>query len=173
MGQLVRLVVAAVFIAALAFLAAPGMTFRAVKAAARDQDTQALLELVDYTALRLALHETLGPEPAPAPTPSILQDPIGAMRRAIEPSRPTAARVEMYLTAPGLYALTCGRAPVSAIGPESCKSTLGLRYWDPNRARISVRAEGGAPVIFTFQRKSAFGWRLVHIAPPKRPKTGI
>jgi Protein of unknown function (DUF2939) len=170
MARLVNLVVAAAVIGALAFLTAPWFALRAVQAAARDQDTQALLELVDYTALRLALRETLGPEPAPAPTPGILQDPIGAMRRAIEPARPTPARIESYLSAAGLYALTCGREPDAAMGPDACKSRPRLRYWDTNSARFSVSFGAAEPVIFTFRRKSAFGWRLVHVAPPKPPR---
>ena len=163
MRPFAKLVVAAALIAALAFLSAPWFAFRAVKAAARDQDVQALAELVDYGAVRTGLRATLGPEPAAAPPPSLLSDPLGAMRRALEPLRPAPPAVDSYLTPAGLYALTRGERPGAA---GAASASPQLRYWDPNRVRFAAQGRSGSTVVFTFQRRGPFIWKLVQILPP-------
>nr|QQZ51428.1 DUF2939 domain-containing protein [Phenylobacterium glaciei] len=72
----------------------PWFAFRALKADARDGDVQGLAELVDYNAVRGTLKSQLGPTPnaTTAPAPTIWTDPIGAMKRALEPSPAAAGR---------------------------------------------------------------------------------
>jgi hypothetical protein len=45
-----------------------------------------------------------------------------------------------------------------------------IDYWDPGRARIAVRGPGTEDrdhqVIFTFERRSLFRWKLVHLRLP-------
>jgi len=40
------------------------------------------------------------------------------------------------------------------------------RYWGMNRARMAVVDEGGSATMFTFERRGAFTWKLVHIGLP-------
>src|SRR5690606_3698921 len=97
---------------ALAFLGAPWFAFRALKAAAEAEDVSAIAELVDFPAVRRSLTTQLVPERATAPeAPSLWSDPLGAMRRALEPLAPPVPRVDGYLSAEGLSALTRGYRP--------------------------------------------------------------
>ncbi len=164
-----RLVLALIVGTSLVFAAAPFFAFRALKAAARDGDAQALAELVDYRAVREGLRPQVAARPVTAPPPpDIWSDPIGAMRRAIEPLTPAPPAVEPYLDAGGLYDLARGFAPGKA--PVDAKGERPrLRYWGPNRARFAVTPKDAAePVIFSFQRRDLFAWKLVQIRVPPR-----
>ncbi|WP_332768567.1 DUF2939 domain-containing protein [Phenylobacterium sp.] len=165
-----RLVLALIVGTAVVFATAPFFAFRALKAAARDGDAHALAELVDYRAVRDGLRPQVaaGPIAASAP-PDIWSDPIGAVRRAIEPLTPTPSAVEPYLDTRGLYDLTRGYAPGNA--PAEARGGFPrLRYWGPNRARFAIAAPGAtAPVIFSFQRRDLFSWKLVQVRVPPPP----
>ncbi len=156
--------------AALAFAAAPVFAFRALAAAARDGDAQALAELIDYRAVRDSLRPQLAAQAVAAapPPPDILSDPIGAIRRAIEPLQAPPPAVERYVAPAGLHDLTRGYAPGKA--PVDAKAHLpGLRYWGPNRVRFTAKAKdapSSSAVIFTFQRRGPLVWTLVHIGLP-------
>lgn len=171
---LFRLILVAIIGTALAFAAAPFFAFRAVKAAARDGDGQALAQLVDYPAVRQGLRPQVGaakPAPAPAP-PDFWTDPMGAMRRAIEPITPAPPAVEPYLDSAGLYDLTRGYAPGKR--PASAKDRMvRLRFWGPNRARFAAMPLGAKSadqgVIFSFERRDLFTWKLVQIHLPQGP----
>lgn len=168
-----RLIVIAIVGTALAFVAAPFFAFRAVKAAARDGDSHALAQLVDYPAVRQGLRPQVAAIPVSAPAPpDIWTDPIGAMRRVIEPLTPPPPAVEPYLSASGLYDLTRGFAPGKA-PPDARSAFPRLRYWDPNRARFAAVPRGGKSseqaVIFTFERRDRFTWKLVQIHLPDAP----
>ena len=165
-----RLIVVAIVGTALAFAAAPFFAFRAVKAAARDGDVHALAQLVDYPAVRQGLRPQVAAIPRTAPPPpDIWTDPIGAVRRAIEPLTPAPPAVEPYLGASGLYDLARGYAPGKA-PPDAGAVIPRLRYWDPNRARFAATPRGAragdAAVIFTFERRDLFVWKLVQIRLP-------
>lgn len=170
--NLTRLIVALVAIAALAFAAAPLFAFRALAAAARDGDAQALAELVDYAAVRASLRPQLALQAraaAPPPPPDIWSDPIGAVRRAIEPLKPAPPAVERYVSAAGLHDLTRGYEPGRAPADAEKAGWPRLRYWGPNRVRLAVRPAEGvekSAVVFTFRRTEPFGWKLVHIGLP-------
>ena len=170
---LFRLIVVAIVGTALAFVAAPFFAFRAVKAAARDGDSHALAQLVDYPAVRQGLRPQVAAIPVTSPAPpDIWTDPIGAVRRAIEPLAPVPLAVEPYLSASGLYDLTRGFAPGKA-PPDARSAFPRLRYWDPNRVRFAAAPSGaksGEPaVIFTFERRDLFTWTLVQIHLPDAP----
>ncbi|MDP3747203.1 MAG: DUF2939 domain-containing protein [Phenylobacterium sp.] len=162
-----RLVLTLIVGTALVFVAAPFFAFRALKAAAHDGDAHALAELVDYRAVREGLRPQVAAKPIAAPAPpDIWSDPIGAVRRAIEPLTPAPPAVEPYLDTRGLYDLTRGYPPGKA--PADAKGDLPrLRYWGPNRARFAVAPPGAeTPVIFSFQRRDLFAWKLVQIRVP-------
>ena len=166
-----RLIVIAIFGTALVFATAPFFAFRAVKAAARDGDGQALAQLVDYPAVRQGLRQQVADEPASAPAPpDIWTDPIGAVKRAIEPIVPPPPQVEPYLSAAGLYDLARGYAPGVAPADASDRAFPRLRYWDPNRARFLVLAKdvksADQGVVFTFERRDLFAGKLVQIRLP-------
>ena len=173
MRRLSTWILIAAALAALAFLAAPWFAFRALRANALDQDVQGLAELVDYPALRASLRPQLAAVPtAPAPPPSVWRDPVGALRRAIEPLTPAPPQVDRYMAPAGLYALTVGERP-PPIGtvpqPVARPPFPGLRYWGFRRVRFAVRtrSDAGAAVHFTFQRRGLYAWRLVHVGLPQ------
>ncbi len=97
-------ILALVVCSALAFAAAPLFAFRALAAAARDGDAQALAELIDYGAVRASLRPQLAAQARSAapPAPDIWSDPIGAVRRAIEPLQAPPPAVERYVAPEGL-----------------------------------------------------------------------
>jgi len=167
-----RLIIVAIVGTALAFVAAPFFAFRAVQAGARDGDGHALAQLVDYAAVRQGLRPQLAAKPVAAPPPpDIWTDPIGAVKRAIEPIAPTPLAIEPYLSAPGLYALSRGYTPEAAPPGDEGRKLASLRYWDPNRARFLARPKGAQDpaqgVIFTFERRGPFAWKLVQIRLPE------
>lgn len=181
------LVVLAIFIFAAAFASAPWFAFRALKAAAQYEDVQAIGELVDFPAVRRSLTGQLH-EAAPvaaAEPPSIWRDPLGAMRRVIEPIAPPEPKVDRFLTIAGISALTRGYAPGTApAGPARPDSAIGkvkavvqgpyptIAYWDPNRVRVAMKRPGAPErvTVFTFQRKALFTWKLVHIRLPREER---
>jgi hypothetical protein len=188
-----RLIVILVVLAAIAFFAAPGVAFFALRSAAESSDTAGLSRLVDYTAVRQSLRPQLDGNPAAAaPAPSFLEDPIGAVRRQIEEATaPAAPDVDAYLTPGALAALTrgegryasqhgAGSTPVPAAQTPAAPATGGPMpqpvYWGLNRARMSVADDGGSETVFTFERKGMFEWKLVHVGLPEgaapAPPTG-
>ena len=168
-----RLIVALIVGTALVFATAPFFAFRAMKAAARDGDGHGLAQLVDYPAVRQGLRPQVAAKVVPAPAPpDVWSDPIGAMKRAIEPIVPPPPQLEPYLTAPGLYDLSRGYAPGAAPPDAPALNLPRLRYWDPNRARFLVLAKGvksaDQGVVFTFERRDLFAWKLVQIRLPAK-----
>ncbi len=182
--DLFKIVILAAVIFGLAFASAPYFAFRALRAATAAEDVQATAELVDFPAVRKSLTGQLAPEAATASAepPSVWQDPIGALKRAIQPLAPPEPKVDRYLTLPGLSALTRGyrpdKAPPAAKVPpplgEGLKAAMkgpwpSMAYWDPNRARIAVKrpdAEDRVTVL-TFERRALFTWKLVHVQLPE------
>ena len=146
-----------------------------MKAAARDGDGQALAQLVDYAAVRQGLRPQVAAEPVAAPAPpDIWTDPVGAVKRAIEPVVPLPPSLEPYLRAPGLYDLARGYRPGQASADIGDGGFPKLRYWDPNRVRIAVPPKGSKAMetaaLFTFERRAAFTWKLVQIRLPEPAK---
>lgn len=203
--ELFKIFVLVLLLAALAFASAPWFAFRALQAAARDGDAAALAELIDFRAVRASLRDQLRAEqeaaeararaeaaarrPANAPPPSIWQDPIGAMRRALEPLaeqapqiiRPAPPVVDGYLTPQAIHDLTRGYEPGEAPPAPPPPQGLGerierlvetprprLRFWGVNRARFAAapKSEPDAEVTFTFAREGWFTWRVVQIRLP-------
>ena len=162
----------------ISFLAAPWMSFRALRAASAANDVAGIQEVVDYNAVRSSLRTQLGEDPPNVPPPSLWQDPIGALRGAIgQPIRPAGPDIDSYLTPQALAQLSNaaankGEKPAGA--PFRTGDLLpGLRgskinFWDPTRTRISTLADGDPTkeVIFTFERRSLLHWKLVHIRLP-------
>jgi hypothetical protein len=192
--QLFQIFVLCLVLFGLAFALAPWFAFRALKANARDHDVAGLSEMVDLRAVRASLRdqvEELG-RPAPEPgqaAPDIWRDPLGAMRRALEPFAeplspltPAPARLEPYLTPAGLYDLTRGYAPGAAPPepppPEGLERVVAvlsepwpsLRFWGVNRVRFAVHPpeQAGEVTVLTFQRTDLFQWKLVHVRLPDR-----
>lgn len=166
----------------LAFGSAPWFAFRALRAATAAEDVRATADLIDFPAVRKSLTAQLTPaEAARAEPPSIWQDPIGALRKAIEPIAPPEPKVDRYLTLTGLSALTRGYAPGAAPALSRERATMQTRvpaalkdplplidYWGPDRTRIAVKRPG-APrtvTVFTFERRALFTWKLTHIQLP-------
>ena len=172
---ILRLVTTAIVAAVLAFVAAPFAAFYGVRAAGQAGDVEGLAQLVDYGDLRVALRSQLSARPAPqTPPPSILEDPIGALRRqfdqATQPPPPAGPDVEAYLAPTALEALTrgAGRSAASGAAVEG-DPWPRPRYWGVNRARMAVpTADAGGETLFTFERRGPYRWVLVHVGLPAR-----
>lgn len=163
-----------IFGAAIGYFGAPYYGFFALRDAAQANDAQGLVQLVDYDAVRGSLRDQVSPgAPPPGPPPSVWQDPIGALRRSLEPmtASPTA---DSYLTPQALAALTRGEgreartARPGVYGHPLSRPWPAYSYWGPNRARLSVRTDAGA-TVFTWERRAIFTWKLVHIGLPEGP----
>lgn len=173
-GVLGNLILLAVVGGVIAFFAAPAVAFFGIRSAAEASDVAGLARLIDFPAVRQSLRPQLVGNPsASAPAPTFMEDPIGAVRRQIEQATAAPARdVEAYLTPPALAALTRGEGRYASQrtgAPQTVKGGPTPRpvYWGVNRARMSVADEGGSETIFTFERKGAFEWKLVHVGLPE------
>ena len=168
---LLALFLTAVVIFCIGFALAPLFAFRAVRSAAQFGDVQALNESVDFDAVRQSLRVQVRPTSVErAPPTSVLRDPLAAIRRAWEPVTPQAD-VDPYLSAAALASLTTGRGRGGAAPSPS--GLFGgpiprVRYWGFERARLGVvdPAQRSRETVFTFQRRSLFGWRLVGVRLP-------
>lgn len=160
-----------------AFFLAPVWAFFGVRAAADANDLNALGRLVDYGAVRQSLRPQLSGQVADlTPPPSILEDPIGAVRHQIEVATRAAAPsvdVDAYLTAPALAALTRGQGrqanhaqPVSAGGEPVRNPLPSITFYSLTSTRMQVRDEAGRPSIFTFERRGVFNWKMTHVGLP-------
>lgn len=158
------------------FFAAPAVAFFALRSAAQASDAEGMAALVDYPAVRASLRPQLTPGPETAPAPTIMEDPVGAIRRRLEQAATPAPDVDAYLTPAALAGLTMGEGRYAAErtragAPAPVVPTLEApmprpRYWGMNRARMAVVDEGGSATMFTFERRGAFTWKLVHVGLP-------
>lgn len=178
-GLFGKVILFVLIMAGLAFFASPVVAFFGIRSAAEASDVAGLARLIDFTAVRQSLRPQLDGNPAAlAPAPSFMEDPIGAVRRQIEQAAaPAAPDVDAYLTPPALAALTRGEGRYAsqrtgAAFPSPDNSNTGGPmprpvYWGLNRVRMNVVDEGGSETIFTFERKGAFEWKLVHVGLPE------
>ena len=177
-GLLGRLIGFIVLMTAFIFFVAPAVAFFGIRSAAEASDVAGLTRLIDYPAVRQSLRPQLDGNPAAsAPAPTFMEDPIGAVRRQIEQATaPRAPDVDAYLTPAAIAALTRGEGRYASQRldgglPSPDNSNTGGPmprpvYWSVNRARMSVADEGGSETVFTFERKGAFEWKLVHVGLP-------
>lgn len=168
MRSIFNFLVLAAVVAGLIFVAAPWFAFRGLREAARTDDAAGLADLIDYNAVRKDIADQIQPASTPAaPPPDIWHDPLGALKRAIQPMTQPTPATDAYLTAKALRALTNGRTPAAGAGSHTPFPMV--RYWGPNRTRIGVR-DNGQPheAVFTFERRGFFTWKLVRLALPDR-----
>ncbi|CAN5314483.1 hypothetical protein BH10PSE1_BH10PSE1_00330 [soil metagenome] len=169
-GLILNLISVAVIVAVVAFFAAPAVAFFGIRAAAQAGDVAGLAKLIDYDAVRASLRPQLSGRVEPlTPPPSFLQDPVGAVRRqfdqAVTPRAPDAPEPDAYLSPLGLYSLTTGHSPGDLV--DHYQFWPRPIYWGVNRARLAMRvADRPEPLIFTFERRGPYEWRLVHIGLP-------
>jgi hypothetical protein len=168
---------------AVAFGSAPWFAFRALQAATAAEDVQATADLVDFPAVRKSLTSQLTPQAAvTAEAPSIWKDPIGAIKKAIEPIAPPPPKVDRYLTLDGLSALTRGYKPGAAPAVSREPATMKTRinkvlkgphptfaYWGMDHSRIAMKRPGEPEkvTVFTFERRALLTWKLTHIQLPQ------
>ncbi len=155
-----------------AYLAAPVFAFRAIRSAAQHKDIQALAELIDYDSVRTGLRYQVRPTSVERKPPaSILADPFGAMRRALEPAITPQDDVNSYLTPEALANLTDGKPPATPVMPSGEEPKFQpprLIYWGTDRYRFAVKdpADGTRRTVFTFKRRTWFDWSLTAIEIP-------
>lgn len=173
---ILNLIVVGVVAAVVAFFIAPAVAFFGIRAAAQAGDVQGLSKLIDYDAVRASLRPQVSGRVEPlTPPPSILQDPLGAIRRQFEQAVPqvvpSAPPVDAWLAPQSLIALTSGAgrdALMVAENPAGQTAQGWPRpvYWSVNRARLSIADDAHAPTVFTLERRGPFEWKLVHIGLP-------
>jgi hypothetical protein len=180
--SLFKIVVLLLALAGITFAMAPFFAFRALKAATAAEDVEAVGQLVDYPALRKSLTSQLvDTAPKTGESPNIWQDPIGALKNALQPLAPAEPKVDAYMTLDGLSAMTRGYQPGHAPpAPKPSKTISGAAhdivtspwarpsYWGPNRTRLTV-SRPGAPAkktTLTFERSGLFQWKLVAVQLP-------
>jgi hypothetical protein len=182
-NSLFRIVLLALAIFAIAFVGAPFNAYRALRAATLFEDIEATTALVDFPAVRASLEPQLNPDPGrTVAAPSVWQDPIGAVKRALEEVAPQEPRINRYLTVAGLGAVVRGYAPGKALPETRPDGSMGqtarrliegpwpgLAYLGADRMRLAVHRPGerAKVTILTFERRSLFGWRLTHIQLPE------
>ena len=169
-----NLILFAVIAAVISFFAAPAVGFFAIRSAADANDVAGLARLIDFGAVRQSLRPQLSGNPAAmAPAPTFMEDPIGAVRRQLEQTSAAAQPdVDAYLTPAALGGLTRGEgryASQRAVAPavSAANPMPAPVFWSVNRARMAVTDEGGSRTVFTFERKGAFEWKLVHVGLPE------
>lgn len=175
-GLIINLLAVAAVAAVIAFFAAPAVAFFGIRAAAEAGDVAGLGRLIDFDAVRASLRPQISRRPEMlTPPPSILQDPIGAIRRQFEqsvaPVVPGAPPVDAYLTPQALLVVTAGEGRTDAPPTAEAAAMLDAplprpTYWSVNRARLAVPGQDGSRTVFTFERRAAFEWKLVHIGLP-------
>ena len=170
-GFVLNLLSLALVVAVVSFFAAPAVAFFGIRAASKVGDVGGLTRLIDYDAVRASLKPQLSGRPEPlTPTPSFLQDPMGAVRRqfdrAVTPTTLNAPDVEAYLSPQALYNLSTGwPAQDTRLHDAALPRPI---YWSVNRARVAMDSgTPNQPLVFTFERRGPFEWKLVHIGLPK------
>lgn len=153
---------------------APYWAFFALRSAAQSNDAAAMAELIDYPKVKLALRDQIEPGRAAGPPPNVWEDPIGALRRSLEPlqASPTA---DSYLSPHAVAALTMGmgresrKAAPTVSQPDDnrliARPYPGYRYWGLNLVRLAIADDEQGETMFTFARKG-FAWKLVHVGLP-------
>ncbi|MDQ0462423.1 hypothetical protein QO010_000171 [Caulobacter ginsengisoli] len=180
--SLFKIAVLLLALGGITFAVAPFFAFRALKAATAAEDVQAVSELVDYAALRKSLTSQLvDTAPKTGEAPSIWQDPIGALKNALQPLAPPEPKVDAYMTLDGLSALTRGYQPGHAPPAAKPDKTMSGQaraivkdpwarpsYWGPNRTRLTVSRPGqkSKKTTLIFERKGWFTWKLVAVQLP-------
>ncbi len=172
LSQLLSLAIAALVIS---FVVAPYYAFFALRSAAQSNDAAELAELIDYGKVRGSLRGQLEPNSGPpGPPPNVWQDPIGALRRSLEPMGPTP-NADAYLTPYALAALTEGQGraarnatPEDLAGDKKVVAAPypAYRYWGVGLARLAVKDAEHGDTLLTFERQGWFEWKLTHIGLP-------
>ena len=174
------LVLAALALAAISFVAAPAVAFMGIRSSAQAHDIAGLQKLVDFDAVRASLRPQLTQRPqAQTPPPSFLRDPLGVLKRQLDipvmvPRGPRGPEPDDYLRPEALDALIRGegRAAMSAkasLRPDKLKAPFARPvFWSLNRARLSVPSQEGGRTIFTLERRGPYEWKLVHIGLPAK-----
>ena len=178
---ILNLIVVGIVVAAVSFFIAPAVVFIGIRAAAEAGDLAGLSKLIDYDAVRASLRPQLSGRAEPlTPPPSIMQDPIGAIRRQFEQATPqftpAAPPVDAWLAPGPLLALTSGsgRDALTAgtnRAVEPAHNWPRPTYWSVNRVRLSIADDIHPPTVFTFERRGPYEWKLVHIGLPHEGQT--
>lgn len=164
---------------ALAFVASPLLSFRALRSAAHYGDSAALAELIDYEAVRAGLRPQLIDPVAyrSAPPPDFWHDPLGSLKQAWRAQQLIPVRgqadVNAYLSPAALDALLGGqgdpRRPPTPRPATAPRPWPKLLYADLHRIRLGVPSPGapGRVTVFTLHRgRALFAWKLVAIGLP-------
>jgi len=164
------------------FGVSPYYAFFALRSAAQSNDAAEMGRLIDYPKVKTALRDQMEPGRPGGPPPSVWEDPIGALRRSLEPMQPSPT-ADAYLTPQAVAALTMGQgraarsAPPPSNGPDDqrvmARPYPAYSYWGPSTARLTIRDTEAGETTFTFSRKG-LDWKLSHVGlPPANDGTTV
>ena len=173
------------------FYAAPMISFYDIRSAAKSDDSQSLVKLIDYDAVRADLKAQLLADNTgvAAPAPSVLKDPVGATGNVLQQAanaigkayndvvHPEAAKapapppvdVETYLKPKAILALTYGKGKDAntADVPTDKGPAPQVAFFSLEHARLTVKDADHGTTTFTFERHGLTHWQLVHVGLPK------
>ena len=173
------------------FYAAPVISFYDIRSAAKSDDSESLVKLIDYDAVRADLKAQLlaGDAGVSAPPPSALKDPVGATGNVLQQAadavgkvfnavvNPAAPRspvipvvdVETYLKPRAILALTYGEGKDANVTDVSGRKepVPKIAFFSLEHARLTVKDAGHGTTTFTLERHGLTHWQLVHIGLPK------
>lgn len=174
-------IVIAILVALFGFAIGPVWAFYDLRSAAESEDIKSLSELVAFDDVRTSLRSQLitdatGQTTAPAPAPSILKDPVGAIGRAIDDfTAPPGMKapvidVDSYLTPRALLALSYGAGKdANVVEPRAFAPKPPMPkilYWSIDRSRLGIEHPDMGQTVFSMKRKGLFSWQITHIGLP-------
>ncbi len=173
------------------FYAAPVISFYDIRSAARSDDSESLVKLIDYDAIRTDLKAQLlaGEAGVAAPAPSVLNDPVGAtgnvlqqaadavgkvLNQVVNPQAPKTPivpiiDVDSYLKPKAILALTYGAGTDANVADVSGAKAPApkIAFFSLEHARLTVKDASHGTTTFTFERHGLTHWQLVHVGLPK------
>ncbi|WP_312126438.1 DUF2939 domain-containing protein [Brevundimonas sp.] len=176
------LLLAAVGLAVISFFAAPAVAFMGIRSAAQAHDIAGLQKLVDFDAVRIALRPQLTQRmQAQTPPPSILRDPLEALKRQLEmpvvQRGPRGPVPDDYLRPEAIDALMRGEGRAAkeakaSLRPDKQSAPLARPvFWSLNRARLAVPSREGGRTVFTMSAVAPMSgsWSTSACRPAPRP----
>ncbi len=173
------------------FYAAPVISFYDIRSAAKSDDSESLVKLIDYDAVRADLKAQLlaGDTGVAAPPPSALKDPVGATGNALQQAAsavgkalnqlvnpaaavtpaPPVVDVETYLKPKAILALTYGEGKDANVADVSGQKEPApkIAFFSLEHARLTVKDDTHGTTTFTLERHGLTHWQLVHVGLPK------
>lgn len=176
-GLILAAVLAALFL--VAYFASPVFAFKALAEAGQTGNRGALVDHVDFPAVRADLKVQLQERMmgAFARDTNLSDSPFGALGALLAPSI-VGQVVDTAITPEGIAAIVkSGKAPLTDKGEAASlaappapadkpKKTTRFGYVGVNQFRASTAVGAAPPLGWVLERRGLFGWKLVRIELP-------